>query len=174
VTGASESFSTSEVYCARHPQVETALRCGRCDTPICPRCLVQGPVGARCPDCANLRRLPTVDVSPVYLARGLAAGLAAGVAVGAAWAYITGGRGVFGFFIIFIAMGIGWAVAEAVSWATNRKRSTALAGCAICGVVVAYFVHNLVAGDPLLPRGDLWNYIAVVLAAVFASQRLKP
>src|SRR5262245_41825997 len=48
------------VQCARHPEVETALRCSRCDTPICPRCLIQTPVGARCRDCARLAR------SPVY------------------------------------------------------------------------------------------------------------
>jgi hypothetical protein len=131
-------------------------------------------VGARCPDCANVRRLPTVDVKPVFLLRGLAAALAAGVAIGAAWGYVMGGRGFFGFFAIFVAMGIGWLMAEAVSWATNKKRSTALAGCAVCGIVLAYFVHNIVGGDPLLPRNDLWNYIAVVLACVFASQRLKP
>ncbi len=40
------------VYCARHPQIETGLRCGRCDTPICPRCMIHGAVGIRCPDCA--------------------------------------------------------------------------------------------------------------------------
>ena len=27
------------VACATHPNVQTALRCGRCDTPICPKCL---------------------------------------------------------------------------------------------------------------------------------------
>lgn len=39
-------------YCARHQQVETMLRCGRCETPICPRCMVHSGVGIRCPDCA--------------------------------------------------------------------------------------------------------------------------
>ncbi|MDA0256830.1 MAG: rhomboid family intramembrane serine protease, partial [Chloroflexi bacterium] len=36
--------------CERHPETETELRCQRCDTPICPRCMVQTPVGFRCPD----------------------------------------------------------------------------------------------------------------------------
>jgi hypothetical protein len=43
---------TPVVYCARHPKTETLLRCGRCDTPICPRCMVHAGVGIRCPDCA--------------------------------------------------------------------------------------------------------------------------
>src|SRR5688572_19199991 len=108
-------------YCARHPQVETVLLCGRCGTPICPRCLVQTPVGARCPDCANVRRVPTVDVPLLFLFRGLGAALIAGVGVGAIWGFITQGGGFVGFFLIFIAMGIGWAISEAISLATNRK-----------------------------------------------------
>ncbi|HEX2914551.1 MAG TPA: B-box zinc finger protein [Chloroflexia bacterium] len=51
---AREAYYATEkvVYCARHPEVETGLRCGRCDTPICPRCMVHADVGIRCPDCA--------------------------------------------------------------------------------------------------------------------------
>ncbi len=41
------------MQCARHPQVETFVRCGRCDQPICPNCMVSGPVGVRCRDCGR-------------------------------------------------------------------------------------------------------------------------
>jgi hypothetical protein len=162
-------------YCARHPQVETVLRCGRCGTPICPRCLIQTPVGARCRSCANVSRLPTVDVKPIFIARGLAAAIATGAATGAVWGYITGsGPGsFFNFFLILIAIAIGWAVGEAVSVATNRKRSPVLQACAVIGVVVAYLVHNLVGGEALLPAGDIWGYAAAGLAAVYAASRLS-
>jgi hypothetical protein len=162
-------------YCARHPQVETGLLCGRCGTPICPRCLVQTPVGARCRTCANVRRLPTVDVKPVFIARGLGAGLASGIAIGAVWGFIVAGSrtGFAGFFIIFVAIAIGWAVGEAVSAATNRKRSPVLQACAVVGVIAAYVVHNLVGGTVLLPAGDFWGYVATGLAAVYAASRLR-
>lgn len=170
-----EADSDVDIYCARHPQVVTVLRCGRCETPICPRCLVQTPVGARCPTCANVRRIPTIDIKPVFLARGFAAAVAAGLAAGGFWGLAAGGRGggIGGFFIIFVAFGIGWAMSEAVSLATNRKLGPALQGCAIFGVALAYLVHNAVAGTALLPQGDFWGYAATVLAAVFAAQRLQ-
>ena len=163
------------MYCARHSQVETVLRCGRCETPICPRCLVQTPVGARCPVCANVRRLPTIDVKPVFLVRGFAAAVAAGLAVGGAWGFLSSGsgRGFGGLFIIFIAMGIGWAMGEAIGSATNRKRGQALQACAIFGVILAYLTRNAVAGFALLPAGDIWGYMATILAAFFAAQRLQ-
>ena len=159
-------------YCARHPEVETYLQCGRCGTPICPRCLVQTPVGARCPTCANVRRIPTVDVTTPFLLRGLGAALVAGVALGGFWGYITTGRSAL-FLIFLVGLGLGWAMAEAVSFATNRKRSSALAACAVAGIVVAFLVRNVVADVGLLPREDVWGYVAAVIAAVYASSRLR-
>ena len=61
------------VFCARHPRIETVLRCGTCGTPICPRCLVQTPVGAKCPTCAKVSKLPTFNVTPVFFARAMTA-----------------------------------------------------------------------------------------------------
>jgi hypothetical protein len=166
--------SEDATYCARHPHVETALRCGRCNTLICPRCLVQTPVGSRCPDCANVRRLPTIDVSPVFLMRGIAAALVSGAAVGAAWGYVLSGtRGFGGFFVIIIGIAIGWAIGESISVATNRKRSPTLQACAVAGCILAYLVRNVVLGVPLLPAGDLWGYVAAGAAAVYATSRLR-
>jgi hypothetical protein len=163
-------------YCARHPQIETVLRCNRCDTPICPRCLVQTPVGAKCPTCANVSRLPTVDVTLPYLSRGFGAATVAGAVVGAAWAYISGPNGLnfVGFFLIFLAMGMGWVVSESIALATNRKRSTALASLAVYAMVLAYFVHTSLAFHVLIPRNDVWGMLAAAFAAFWAYQRLKP
>jgi hypothetical protein len=121
-----------------------------------------------------VRRIPTIDVKPVFLVRGFLAAVAAGLAVGGVWGFMTSGRGTgfVGFFILFLALGVGYALAEAVSLATNRKLGPALQACAIFGVLLAYVVHNAVAGIPLLPAGDFWGYMATILAAVIAAQRL--
>ncbi len=42
-------------YCFRHKKEETRVTCGRCERPICPRCMVHGPAGVRCGDCARNR-----------------------------------------------------------------------------------------------------------------------
>jgi len=39
--------------CAYHPNTETDLTCGRCDTPVCPRCLIHTEVGIRCLKCCQ-------------------------------------------------------------------------------------------------------------------------
>ena len=42
------------MYCAKHPNEQTYLRCAKCGKPICARCRVSTPVGFRCFECANL------------------------------------------------------------------------------------------------------------------------
>jgi hypothetical protein len=162
------------MQCATHPNVETELACGRCGRPICPRCLVQTPVGARCRQCAGVRRLPTFEVSPTYIARGAGAALVAGGVVGALWGWLLPRSvGFYGFFIFFIALGIGYAIGEAVSWATNRKRGPVLQGLAVIGVVEAYLIRNLLEGTTVIPANDLWGYILVAVAAIVAAGRLR-
>ena len=162
------------MQCATHPSVETELTCGRCDRPICPRCLVQTPVGARCRQCAGVRRLPTFEVSPAYAARGAGASLVTGAVVGAVWAgLLSHNLGVVGYFVFFVALGIGYAVGEAVSWATNRKRGPALQGIAVAGVVEAYLIRNLLEGSAIIPSNDFWGYILVAVAAIVAVGRLR-
>ncbi len=49
-----EPSTTERTVCYRHPRVETGLSCVTCERPICTDCLVQGPVGHRCPECAGV------------------------------------------------------------------------------------------------------------------------
>ena len=124
--------------CATHPKVETSLTCVKCGKPICPKCRVLAPVGARCPECARLYKLPTYRVTPVYYLRavGTASGMA--IACGLLWALIN----LFSpFFLNFLlAAGAGYAIAQVVSRSVNRKRGTGLAVVAGIAVVVSYVV----------------------------------
>lgn len=54
-------------YCYKHSKETTRVTCGRCERPICAKCLVVGPAGVRCKVCARNR-------TPVRI-RGLAHGV---------------------------------------------------------------------------------------------------
>jgi len=167
------------MQCATHPSVETELACGKCGRAICPRCLVHTPVGARCRDCANLRKLPQYSISPSFMLRAVGAGLVAGAALGGLWGLILPFN--LGFFLgFFVGLGLGYAMGEVVSIAANRKAGPPLQVVAVVGVIVAYLVRDAVLASTLkgvsiedLLRNDSLGYIAVLLAMFIAAGRVR-
>lgn len=158
--------------CALHPETETNLRCGKCEQPICPKCLVQTPVGARCPECAALKRLPVYAVSPVLYARAIAAGLTTASALGAIWPFLPFG----GFLWLIIAAGIGYAIGEVVSLSVNRKRGPGLQAIAGISMVVSYTIRSLLETPHLTLLDsfvDVYGLIALVLGIILAVGRLR-
>lgn len=166
------------MQCATHPSVETELACGKCGKPICPRCLYHTPVGARCRQCANIRRLPTYSISPAFLLRGLGGALGAGAAIGAGWGFLLPFGPAF-FFGLLLGLGVGYGVGEAVSAATNRKAGPPLQALAVLGVLVAYGVRVAIVSvtdeiDLLeLARDDLFGYVVVAVGVAVAAGRVR-
>ena len=137
---------TETLRCATHPNVETSLRCGKCDKPICPRCMVMTPVGARCRECANAKKLPTFQLSGKnYLVAGLVA-LGMGIGVGIVWGLVELLFRTYFFGIIFAA-GAGWLIGEVVSRSVNRKRGTWLSIIGGLAVLLAYGIVFAVEGN---------------------------
>ena len=62
VVASNPSDTEGQMPCYKHKNEMTLLHCGRCDRPICTRCVIIGPAGPRCKDCArhNLDRSKTV------------------------------------------------------------------------------------------------------------------
>jgi len=160
-------------YCATHPDVETELACGKCGKFICPRCMVQTPVGARCRDCAQLRRPPMYTLDTVSILRVFGAALGVGAAVGLLWGLLVPGFGLLGFFLIFIGMFAGYGMANVVEWASGRKRGPLVQAAAVAGIVLAYLVRNAVLSGSLFVVNDTWGLIFVGIAAVVAWNRLR-
>jgi hypothetical protein len=127
--------------CAAHPNVETSLRCGKCGKPICPKCMVQTPVGARCRECARLNKPPTFRVSGQYYLRAAVTALVLAVIVGVIWGII---EAFLPFYIsLIVAMGVGWVIGDVVSRAVNRKRGSGLAAIGGMAVVLCYGISLL-------------------------------
>lgn len=162
--------------CAAHPNVETNLRCGKCGKPICPKCLVQTPVGARCPECARVQRPVTYQVPPLFYVRALGAGLVSGAVAGIVWAMIP----LAGFFTFIIAAGIGFLIGEAIGLSVNRKRGLGLQIIASLSMIVSYLVERWALGWFTLPLHpgvfanifDLYGIVGLVVGIAVAVSRL--
>ena len=160
-------------YCATHPDVETELACGRCEKLICPRCMVQTPVGARCRECARLRRPPMYTVVPSSVARIGGAALAVGVGVGVLWGWLVPQVAYLGFFALFLGLFAGYGMANVIDWAGGHKRGPVVQVAAAGGIVLAYLVRNAVYFGALVVPGDIWGLIFIGIAAVVAWNRLR-
>jgi hypothetical protein len=162
--------------CQRHPQVETNLRCSKCGTPICPRCLVQTPVGARCPDCARLSRLPVYQVPATYYLRASSAGLVTAIACGVAWAVIDWVIPFFSFSLL-LAPASGYVIGEVISRSVNRKRGTGLAVVAGIAVVIALLTRlgffSLFLGFHISLLNIIIDLVATALGIVVAVTRTR-
>lgn len=155
----------AEVPCRRHPESATRLRCGSCGDAICPRCMVHGHVGVRCPDCGKSVTLPTYQVSGLYLVRAVAAAAAAGVAAGFVYALVFSAVPWLG---LIVLVGIGYLVAEAATAAAGRKRGRIMQYAAVVGIL-ACMVIILLFG-----RGfSVWTLLGAVMAIVVGTSRVR-
>ncbi len=158
------AVETSALHCVNHPSVETVVRCSRCEKPICPKCMIATPVGMRCRECANLRRPPMYEVHGAYLWRAIGLALLLTLPGGFAFALLAGtfGRSIFLAAILYLAAGA--AIAEALSWAANRKRGPRLQALSVATVIVATQLGPLIA--LVVSRRLSANVIELVLTAV--------
>jgi hypothetical protein len=155
--------------CKRHSKVETNLFCGKCGDPICPKCLVQTPVGARCPSCARLSRVPTYRVSTVYYLRAAGAAIALAVVCGFLWGFL---RSIMfsGYFNFLIAAALGYGIGEAISLSVNRKSGTGLAIIGGATLLVAYIISVFTFGrNPF----QLFDIAALIVGIFVTVARLR-
>lgn len=125
------------LYCAKHPDEPTYLRCGRCEKPICAKCRVSTPVGFRCYECANLQSVPTYAIDNNIYVKALVAGLLVGVVAGVL-------MGLFPAFEFWAALLMGVAVPEAIALMSNQKRGPGLQMVGIACIVVGFLLSRFV------------------------------
>lgn len=168
------------IYCANHPTVETLLRCNKCGKPICQRCGIRTPVGIRCRECAQMRRLPMYKVGPQHYL------LAALVALPVSFVAGLIMQQLGWLLAFFLGAAVGGLIAEVV-YRTTHKRGPGLAwlvsACILLGALPSTLVAvALMPGVSLAALLDLrvlfalimrLNLVYVVLAIGAAFARLR-
>lgn len=152
--------NTTKQVCYNHPNRETLLRCNRCERPICTECAVLTPTGYRCKECVrglqkNYETALWYDYPLVIVIAGVLSYLGSLVA------------GLLGFFTIFIAPVAGVMIAEAVRWATRKRRSRLLFRIATISAAVGGVVLPLLGLVNMLVLGHL-NIWQLIWGAVYA------
>lgn len=161
--------------CAAHPEVETSLACGKCGKPICPKCLVQTPVGARCRECAKLKRLPTYEIAAPHYLKAVGVGLCLAVVLGIVWGLLSEIIP-FIYLEIVIAAVVGYVIGELTSLTVNHRRGTALQIIAGISLVLSYLVSNIHLSGGMFTffvYFSLYDLLALALGIFIAASRLR-
>jgi hypothetical protein len=154
------------LYCYRHPDRQTGLRCYNCHRPICTQCAKRTPVGYLCPQCVREAQDVFFTAGPIdYLLAGLAA-LVLGVLAGFLVPRL-------GFFVIFLAPAAGTLIGRLAFRAARRRH----------GRWLPHLVGAMVIFGGLLPAlpwllnlqlgGLLWPGLYVFLATGAAYYQVR-
>ena len=153
--------------CGPHSTMETGLVCGRCETPVCPRCVVATIVGTRCRGCAPKVGGPGSEPDETLLGFELSEVVRAGVTATVA---------------VVALMAIGFAYAEG-----NRDQliiRTIVFGGWLVSLTLHEFAHSLVAylgGDreikergfltlnPLKFMDPVWSVVAPLVLVMLGG-----
>ena len=114
--------------------------------------MVSTPVGYRCPDCAGVKGLPTYQTPGGTLIKSVVVGALVAGAVGVLWGYYPNWQ-------FYLALILGFGVAESMSWVANYKRGRDLQIAAIACILAGVAVSRVVIGmnHPILGIDDLLN-----------------
>ncbi len=175
-------YQSESSFCPRDPQVLTNLRCGRCNSLICPSCLVQSPVGSRCPSCASIGMSPMQRTSGREILLAAVAGIVTAVVSGVALVGLLlmvdriAYGSLIGQIVGFVA--IGYVVGEVVRRIVGYKLDKRIQyGAGLC-VFVSYVAATLMLWIlPQLNPAAFANIIALAGLGVgiwVAMGRVRP
>jgi len=164
-------------YCANHPNVETTLRCNRCEKPICSKCAIKSPVGYRCPECVkSQQKIFDTALWYDYITAFIAAAVCSAVA--AILVRLISGI-FFGLITLALAPFAGQIIARVIQFFIKNRRSRNLFYTAAAGIIVGalpmllteilgLFLYQISIGS-ILPV--VWQvvYLAMAVPSVYTQ-----
>lgn len=143
--------------CAFHQNVETNVRCAECDRYICPKDMVETPVGYKCRECAKPARRQVAYVKPKQLAYAVVASLVVGVLGGIVVGQVLAIVHIRFFFLMLM---YGAAIAEVVRRASGGHRGALVGGIAAVGAVAGAYLGGFGLLSMLFVGLGAFGYLA--------------
>lgn len=142
---------TYELFCYRHPDRPTSLRCYNCNRPICIKCANKTPVGYICPECMREAEDTFFNNRSIDYLIAAAVSLPLSILVGFLLIYVLGGG--FGFFyyiiLFFVSGAVGGFIGRITKRAIGNRRGRYLphlvVAMMVLGVLIPAFPIFLVA-----------------------------
>lgn len=160
----------TQLFCYRHPNRSTSLRCYKCSKAICSECTVKTPVGYLCPDCYREAEDAFFNAKPTdYL---LAALVALPISLLAGFLVMQFARGIFFIIIIFFIGGaiggvIGRLTKRVIGGRRGRYIPHLVAACVIIGVLFWALPVLLINPGSILAMIGPGVYLATAVSSAY-------
>jgi hypothetical protein len=147
-----------ELFCYRHPDRATSLRCYNCNRPICIKCANKTPVGYICPECMREAEDTFFNSRPLdYL---IAAIVSFPPSLLAGWLLLNFRLGFFFFLLIFFISGaVGGFIGRITKRAVGRRRGRYLPQVVVAMMVLGALLPAVLSF--LTGRLDLFGLIGL-------------
>ncbi|HMN28815.1 MAG TPA: hypothetical protein PKE45_11750 [Caldilineaceae bacterium] len=156
------------MYCANHPDVETLLRCNKCNKPICMKCAVQTPVGYRCKECVREQQNVYFNNEAWDYPIAFVVSFLVTLAATPLLSYLLRLTGLFfgSLIALFIGASAGGILAQIIRWAVGRRRGRYLRHFALGGILLGVLLG---ATFPLLLGGSFTLFSIPMLIFSFLA-----
>ena len=133
--------------CYKHKSQTTNLSCATCESSICIKCVIHTPTGIKCKNCANLKKIPTFEITPVYFIRGIIS-IMITLTLFTIGLYFLNSYIISGVFINLLAIIVlGFLIGQTLSFSVNYKRGKFLKLIAIIsfitGIILIIVINKL-------------------------------
>ena len=162
--------NTDKTYCYRHPDRETRISCNECGRYICTSCMIQAPVGQKCPQCITSHESHTTLITNSEYALSILAGGLIAFLLSYVWNRLAGFGGIF--IMILTAYLLGFIIAKAISKIIGHKvgyRIQVIAGTLVfVGMLynpvemINYFFNS--GGNPFVLMAFIQRPLDILLA----------
>lgn len=107
-------------YCYKHPNKETRLKCTDCGKYICSSCVIQAPVGQKCPDCVASKTTHLEKITTPQLIKAIIVGVLTATVLGYFWQNY--GYGIIGLILAYlIGFCVCWAIKKTIGIKIGRR-----------------------------------------------------
>jgi hypothetical protein len=145
-----------ELFCYRHPDRPTSLRCYNCNRPICIKCANKTPVGYICPECMREAEDTFFNSRPLDYLIAAAVSFPLSLLIGWLLIYVlAGGFGFFYYIILFFVSGaVGGFIGRLSKRAIGNRRGRYLPQLVVAMMILGVLIPALpiflfvVAGQP--------------------------
>lgn len=161
-----ETETELELFCYRHPDRSTSLRCYNCNRPICISCANKTPVGYICPECRRQAEDAFFNNKPIDYIIAILVSLPISLLAGFLMVNFLSRGFLFFILIFFISGAVGSFIGRITKRAVGGRRGRYLPGLVVAMMIVGVVIPALPVLASIL-LGNVGGLVALIGPGIY-------